>query len=170
MTDDRIRDISHTISAKPRAIGKVDVLVRREEVLVEPAQLVEQGFRHQAGRAAHAEDLQRLRRLGGRHSVQPLEGAASTKRKPSPALSIICVHVDDARRRQCKAAGPIEPANKRPQPSRIGNRVVVQKRHDRRACLCNASAVSTGESAVLRQCDDADRRVPAADMVHRACR
>jgi len=167
MADDRIRDVAHAVSTKPRAIGQVDILVGREEILVEPAQFVEHGFRHQAGRAAHAEYLQRLRRVHGGHSVQPLERAAGPEEPVAGAVdNLRVVHIDDARRHQRKSAGLIETADQCLQPSRIGNRVVVQKRHDRRARVGNAGVVSAGESAVVRQGHDADAAPfePADDL------
>ena len=55
MADDRVGHIAAAVAAQPRAIREIDVLVRREEVLVEAAELVEHGLRHQARRAAYAE-------------------------------------------------------------------------------------------------------------------
>src|SRR5207302_3617800 len=55
MSHDGVRDVAAPVTAQPRAVRQVDVLVRRKEVFIEAAELLEDRFRHHAGRTADPE-------------------------------------------------------------------------------------------------------------------
>ena len=169
MPHDGIRNVADAVAAQPGPIGQIHVLVRREEVLVEPAQLLEHGFGHQAGRAADAKHFHWLRRLGRRHSVQAFERAPGTEKAVAGAVDDLrIVHVDDARRRQREPARLIEAGEQRPQPAGIRHGVVVQKRDHGPARVGDSRVVAAGKATILWQRDDAHGWVAAADMRHRA--
>ena len=58
----RAGNVADPVAAQPRPVGQVHVLVRDEEILVEPVQLLEHLPRHQAGTAAGGEHFTRFGR------------------------------------------------------------------------------------------------------------
>ncbi len=94
MPHDRIRDVAAPVTAQPRPVRQVDVLVRREKVLVEAAELLEHAARHQTRSAADAEHLVRLPGHVRGRAMVPLEGAA-------PSQHAVAGAVDHRRDRAC---------------------------------------------------------------------
>jgi hypothetical protein len=97
MAHESVGDVPAAIAAQPRTIREVHVFVRSEEVLVESAELLEDGARHQAGGAADGEDLLRPIREMRRRAVIALEGSAPPQHAVAGAVDHRrVVHVDDA--------------------------------------------------------------------------
>ena len=171
MADDGIRHVAAAVAAEPRPVREVDVLVRREEILVEAAELVVDGLRQEARGPADAEHLARLPGGGRRAAVEPLERAAPQQHAVAGAVDDRgIVHVDDARGGQHEAGPRVDPAAERAQPAALGNRVVVEERHQAAARFAHAGVVAAGEPAILRQRDYAHPRIPLAQVAGRPVR
>ena len=108
------RNISAPVSVQPGPIRQIDVLVRGEEVRVETAELLENGFGHQAGRAADPNTSIGVSAASTRSPWCHLNAPPARRVRRRRCRSSGVVHIDDARRRpvqsrphdQCRRAGP----------------------------------------------------------------